>query len=248
MNDSELLRYSRQIMLPQIDIDGQQRLGRAKVALVGLGGLGVPAATYLASAGVGSLTLIDFDTIELSNLQRQPLYRDRDCGRYKVEVAAERLRQLAPALSCTTIERRLAAEELDDILNGHQLILDCSDNFATRFAINRSCYRLRVPLISAAATAFEAQLTLFDYNRGTGCYRCLYPDEAAIEEQSCATTGVVAPLVGIFGAMQALEAIKWLTGAGEPLVGRLLIADLLYQQWRTIGLRADPDCPVCGGE
>ncbi len=245
MHDEQLLRYSRQIMLPAIDVAGQARLRAARVLLIGLGGLGSPVATYLASAGVGTLVVSDHDTVDLTNLQRQTLHTTARIGWSKVDSAKAQLAALNPECEVLGIAAKLSGQRLAEEVAAADLVVDASDNFATRFALNAACVAARTPLVSGAAIRYEGQVTLFA-NDGTGpCYRCLYSDDDAEEQQTCSTTGVLAPLVGVVGSLQATEALKWLLGIGEPLDGRLLLCDLLSMEWRTLRLRRDPHCPVC---
>ena len=246
MDDQQLMRYSRQIMLPQVDLAGQERLLSSRALILGLGGLGSPVAMYLAAAGVGHLELVDFDTVDLSNLQRQIAHTTAGIGELKVESAAARLRALNPevAIDCR-------AEELDDAalaeaIERADVVLDCSDNFAIRFRLNRLCAHHGTPLVSGAAVRMEAQVAVYPYTPESACYRCLYKDEAAEVDMTCSENGVLAPLVGIVGSIQATEALKLLVGMGQPLAGRLLIIDALAGEFRTLKLRPDPDCPVCG--
>jgi len=245
MNDDELLRYSRQIMLPELGIEGQQRLLAARVLIIGLGGLGSPVAMYLAAAGVGTLELADDDAVDLSNLQRQILHTTSSIGQPKTDSARCGLRALNPQVRICLHEQRLRADALFAAVRGVDLALDCSDNFATRFALNQACHATQTPLVSGAAIRWEAQITVFDGRPGGPCYRCLYP-EAGEEDETCSANGVIAPLVGIIGAVQALEAIKLLCAVGESLAGRLLTFDALRMQWHELRLRSDPSCPVCG--
>jgi adenylyltransferase/sulfurtransferase len=245
MNDQQLLRYSRQILLPQIDIAGQERLLRARVLIVGMGGLGCPVAMYLAAAGVGQLVLADFDSVDLSNLQRQIAHDHHRIGMNKAESAAQTLRALNPEVQITCITQRLEGDSLQTQVQAADLVLDCTDNFATRHAINRACVAARVPLVSGAAIAFEGQVAVFDSRQPhSPCYRCLY-DEQADSAMRCADSGVIAPLVGVIGSLQALEAVKLLAGAGASLTGRLLLLDALTLQWQSLQLPRDPGCPVC---
>lgn len=232
-------------MLPAIGISGQQRLGHAKVMVVGLGGLGSPVAMYLAAAGLGSLTLLDFDRVDLSNLQRQIAHRFDQLGEYKTDSARLTVEALNPHCQVTTVKQRLEAAALQALANQHDLVVDCSDNFATRFMLNRICVTLHKPLVSGAAIRWEGQICCFDNQADSPCYHCLYPDTGE-EDQSCTENGVVAPLVGIIGSMQALEAVKLICNCGEPLQGRLLALDGLHMQWRSLKINKDPDCPVCG--
>jgi adenylyltransferase/sulfurtransferase len=245
MDDEALLRYSRQIMLPELGIDGQQRLRDARALIIGLGGLGSPAAMYLAAAGIGTLELVDDDQVDLSNLQRQILHTTDRIGRDKTSSAQDGLNALNPETQLILRNARLHHESLSDAVDDADLVLDCSDNFATRFALNQVCHDLRTPLVSGAAIRWDGQITVFDGQPGSPCYRCLYTEDGE-EELRCSENGVVAPLVGIIGAMQALEAIKLLCRVGEPLGGRLLMLDALRMQWRELRLKPDPACPVCG--
>jgi len=244
MDDDQLLRYSRQIMLPQVDALGQQKLLESTVLIIGMGGLGSPAAMYLASAGVGHLILADFDKVEISNLQRQIVHATADIGRDKVDSASDRLKHLNPEVNVTRFKHKLDDASLDDLLPQIDLILDGSDNFDTRFAVNRACVKHHRPLVSGAAIRFEGQLSVF-LNDGNGpCYHCLYK-EGGEEDMRCSENGVLAPLTGLIGSLQAIEAIKVLVGIGEPLVGRLLLVDALAMEFRTLKLKKDPDCGVC---
>ncbi len=244
MDDDALLRYSRQILLPEIGIEGQQRLQDSRILLIGLGGLGSPAAMYLAAAGVGTLEVSDDDTVDLSNLQRQVLHTNARIGQGKAQSAETGLHALNPTTRILARGGRLAGDALDAAVDAADLVLDCSDNFATRFMLNHACHRQRRPLVSGAAIRWEGQITVFDYSDDSPCYRCLYSEDGE-EELRCSENGVIAPLVGIIGAMQALEALKLLSGAGTTLGGRLLLLDALRLQWRELRLRPDPACPVC---
>lgn len=246
MDERRLLRYARQILLPEIDITGQQRLVDASVAVFGLGGLGSPVALYLAAAGVGRLVLVDFDQVELSNLQRQIIHATADLGRLKVESARDHLLALNPEVHVETVASVLEGEALDAVVGSVDLVLDCTDNFPTRFGINAACRRLGKPLVSGAAIRFEGQVSVyFPGQAESPCYRCLYDDSPGSAE-TCAQTGVVAPLLGIVGSVQALEALKVLAGIGEPLKGRLLMLDGLRMEWHSMRFKRDPQCPVCG--
>ena len=245
MNDDQLLRYSRQIMLPQVDLAGQEKLLASRALIIGAGGLGSPAAMYLAAAGVGQLAIADFDVVDLSNLQRQLLHHSNDIGRKKTASARETLLSINPDIQVTAIPRALQGDELDEQVRLAAVVLDCSDNFATRFTVNTACVRQRTPLISGAAIRLEGQLAVFDSRKeNSPCYNCLYK-EGENEEQTCAETGVLSPLVGIIGSMQALEAIKVILSLGNNLTGRLVIFDALQHEWRTLTLPRDPACPVC---
>jgi molybdopterin-synthase adenylyltransferase len=247
MNDQQLLRYSRHILLPEFGVEGQEKLLRSHVLVVGAGGLGSPAALYLASAGVGSLTLADGDEVDLTNLQRQILHVTASVGRAKVESGRDTLAALNPEIRVTARRERLEGDRLAALIADADLVLDCTDNFATRHAINRACVIHRKPLVSGAAVRFDGQISVFDLrDPASPCYGCLFPEEAGAEELRCAVMGVFAPVTGIVGTMQAAEALKVLAGVGTPLVGRLVILDVLAMEWRTIRLKKDPGCKVCG--
>jgi adenylyltransferase/sulfurtransferase len=246
MTDEQLLRYSRHILLPEIGVEGQQKLLSASALVIGAGGLGSPAALYLAAAGVGTLTLVDGDQVDLTNLQRQILHTTESLGKSKVESGREALARINPEVKVVPIQQRLRDEALDALVASSSVVLDCSDNFATRHAVNRACVRHRKPLVSGAAVRFDGQVSVFDLRDETGpCYHCLFPENAELEEVRCAMMGVFAPLTGIIGTVQAAEALKLLAGVGETLNGRLMILDALAMQWRTIKLAKDPSCPVC---
>ena len=245
MNDAQLLRYSRQILLPQIGIEGQEKLRRARVLIVGVGGLGSPVAMYLAAAGVGHLTLADDDRVDLTNLQRQIAHTTQSVGSPKVESARNTLRALNPEVEVQELAARLEGERLTDQVARADVIVDGSDNFETRFAVNRACVQARKPLVSGAVVRWEGQVSVFDVSRpDSPCYACLYRDGAG-ENEACATFGVLAPVPGIIGSIQATEVIKLITGVGMPLIGRLLLLDAASMEWRTIRLPRDPACPVC---
>ena len=246
MNDEQLLRYNRQIMLPQIDVTGQQKLADAHVLIIGLGGLGSPASMYLTASGVGTLTLVDFDTVELTNLQRQIVHRNDDIDRPKVESAEQNLLSINPEVHINTINRKPDMATLLELTQQADVVIDASDNYETRFAVNRACVDQRKPLVSGAAIRFEGQITVFDSsNENSPCYQCLYP-AAGNEEERCSETGILAPVVGIIGCMQAVETIKLICNTGEPLIGRLLVLDALTMQWRSLNLQRDPACVACG--
>lgn len=245
MNDDDLLRYGRHIMLPEIDYAGQERLRAARVLIVGLGGLGSPVALYLASAGVGELILADFDRVELSNLQRQIAHETAAIGQLKTASAAQRLKAINPAVAIQHINQRLTEENLAAAVQSADLVCDCSDNFALRFALNAACMVAGKPLVSGAAIRLEGQVTVFDPRLAESpCYRCLYHEDGE-DALRCSETGVLAPLVGMIGSLQAVEAIKVLVGFGRPLIGRLALFDVKNAEWRTMKFRRDPDCPVC---
>ncbi len=247
MNDQQLLRYSRHILLPEIGIEGQERLRASHALIVGAGGLGSPAAMYLAASGVGTLTLCDGDTVDLTNLQRQLLHRTSTLGQQKVHSARQALGDINPDVHITALAQRADEPLLVQLAAHADVVLDCSDNFATRYALNRACLQLRKPLVSGAATRFDGQVCVFDFRReGSPCYNCLYPEEHEAEETRCAVMGVFAPLVGIIGAMQAAEALKVLLHAGTPLLGRLLLTNILHTEIRNARLTRDPSCKACG--
>ena len=245
MNDQQLLRYSRQIMLPDVDIDGQEKLLAARVLIIGLGGLGSPVAMYLAAAGVGHLVLADFDSVDLSNLQRQIAHTTDRIGQTKVESAAQTLRALNPDIKITCITEALKAESLASQIANVDVVVDCCDNFSTRFAVNAACVAAKIPLVSGAAIRLEGQVAVFDSrDSNCPCYRCLY-DEDSEENTTCAANGVLSPLVGVIGSMQALETLKLIVGFGKTLAGKLLLFDARCSQWRELMLPKDTQCPVC---
>lgn len=244
MNDHQLLRYSRQIMLPSIGFEGQEKLLSSRVLIIGLGGLGSPVAMYLAAAGVGNLVLVDFDKVDPSNLQRQIAHTSARVGEAKVTSARQTLLALNPDCQVETIDHRLDPAGLRQQAERADLVVDASDNFSTRFAVNDACLASGTPLVSGAAIRMEGQVSVFSGQPGDPCYRCLYGDGAELDE-TCSANGVLAPLVGIIGSVQATEAIKILCGAGTPLIGRLLLLDAAQMEWRTVKLKADPDCPLC---
>ena len=244
MNDEQLLRYSRQILLPTFGIEGQEKLLNSHVLIMGLGGLGSPVAMYLAAAGIGKLTLVDFDTVELSNLQRQIIHSTSNLKQSKVESAAATIQQLNPLVKTTCINKQLEEKELSNLLSDVDLLIDATDNFATRFMINRACFNTATPLVSGAAIRMEGQVSVFNFkDNESPCYRCLY-DEQGEENTSCSENGVMAPMVGIIGSIQAMEAIKLLSDYGEILSGKLLITDAMFQDWRSMKFKKDPNCPV----
>ena len=246
MNDDQLLRYSRHILLPEIGIEGQQRLLDTHALLIGAGGLGSPAALYLASAGVGTLTICDGDAVDLTNLQRQIVHREAAIGTNKAASARATLHALNPGITIHALAERVAGQKLQALVATADVVLDGSDNFATRHAVNRACVHARRPLVSGAGIRFDGQLAVFDLRSANSpCYACLFPETGENEEMRCAVMGVFAPLVGIIGAMQAAETLKILAGVGQPLTGRLLLLDALGMTVRTVNLQRDPDCPVC---
>ncbi|OUM26308.1 molybdopterin-synthase adenylyltransferase MoeB [Pseudomonas putida] len=246
LSDEELLRYSRQVLLAQIDIDGQLRLKQSKALIVGLGGLGSPVALYLAAAGVGELHLADFDTVDLTNLQRQVIHDSASVGMSKVDSALQRLQAINPEIGLVAHRQALDEDSLAAAVSAVDLVLDCSDNFATREAVNAACVAACKPLVSGAAIRLEGQLSVFDPRRDySPCYHCLY-GHGSEDELTCSEAGVIGPLVGLVGSLQALEAMKLLAGFGEPLVGRLLLIDALGTRIRELRVKRDPACTVCG--
>ncbi|PJC87495.1 molybdopterin-synthase adenylyltransferase MoeB [Vibrio sp. HA2012] len=244
LSDQEILRYNRQISLKGFDFDGQEALKQASVLIIGLGGLGSAASQYLACAGVGAMTLVDFDSVELSNLQRQVLHTSADIGRKKVHSAAESLQALNPDLVVTTIDQQLNDDLLSDLVKTHSLVVDATDNMTTRNQLNRLCYMHKIPLVSGAAIRMEGQLSVFTYKKSEPCYQCL-SSLFADTRLSCSETGVMAPVVGVIGAAQALEAIKILTNYGSPLTGKLLILDAMTMSWKEIKLPKNTACSLC---
>lgn len=245
MNDNQLLRYSRQIMLPQVDIEGQQKLLDAHVLIVGAGGLGSPASLYLAAAGIGYITIYDDDEVDLSNLQRQITHFTADIGTDKVISTQKTLNLLNPDTQVNAVKRRLEGELLLEEVAKADVVLDCSDNFSTRFAVNAACVAQKTPLVSGAAIRFEGQVAVFMTNKeDSPCYNCLYQSDGE-ELQNCATNGVIAPVTGIVGSIQALEAMKVIMNVGEKLDGRLLLLDGLTMEWRTLRLKKNRQCPTC---
>jgi adenylyltransferase/sulfurtransferase len=246
MDDQQLLRYSRHILLDELGPDAQARFAAAHALIVGVGGLGAPAAQFLAAAGVGRITLCDADEVDLTNLQRQILFATADVGARKVEAAAARLAAINPEIAIARVDARVGDAELAPLVASATVVLDCSDNFATRHAVNRACVAARVPLVSGAAIRFDGQLAVFDArDPASPCYHCLFGEGDELEETRCATMGVFAPLVGIVGAAEAAEALKLVAGVGESLAGRLAMLDALSMRWREVRVPRDPACPVC---
>ncbi len=246
MDDNQLLRYSRHILLPQIGIEGQEKLLGAHALIIGAGGLGSPVALYLAASGVGRITICDGDSVDLTNLQRQIAHFTHSLGTNKALSAQHTLAAINPEISVTAIPQRLEGAELGHLVAQSDVVLDASDNFATRHAVNRACVAHGKPLVSGAAIRFDGQVAVFDLrNPASPCYHCLFPETVGEEGERCAVMGVFAPLVGIIGSTQAAEALKILSGAGQPLNGRLLLLDGLQMEWRSIRLKKDPACPVC---
>jgi len=246
MHDSQLLRYSRHILLDQIGIDGQEKLLAARVLIIGAGGLGSPVALYLAAAGVGHITLADDDTVELTNLQRQIAHDMTRLGINKAESAAQRMRAMNSDVQIKALQQRLQDDALESAVANADVVLDCSDNFPTRHAVNRACVKYGKALVSGAAVRFDGQIAVFDLRHvAAPCYACLFPEHAQDAEMRCAEFGVFAPLVGVVGSIQAVEALKLLIGIGESLSGKLLLHDALSADWRTLRLKKDPGCEVC---
>lgn len=244
LNDEELCRYSRQILLPEIDYEGQLHLANSHAVIFGLGGLGSPASLYLAAAGIGQLTLVDFDTVDDSNLQRQVVHREANIGELKVESAKSNLGQLNRFITINTVNAKLNKNDIEQLISNADIVLDCTDNFATRFALNQSCLLTKKPLVSGAAIRWEGQLSTYDFrNENSPCYQCLYPNEGG-EELTCSQNGVLSPVVGMVGSMQAIEAIKALLKL-PTLTGKLMIIDAYTMMIRTLNLKKDPDCHQC---
>ena len=246
MNDNQLLRFSRHLLLDEIGIAGQQRLLDAHALIVGAGGLGSPAVLYLAAAGLGRITLADADSVDLTNLQRQIAHDTASIGENKAASAKRRMQAMNPDIQVEALPERLAGDRLAALVATADVVLDCSDNFATRHAINHACVQHRKPLVSGAAVRFDGQVSVFDLrDAGSPCYACLFPEHAEEAEMRCAEFGVFSPLVGVIGAMQASEALKLLMGIGQSLNGRLLLFNALHGEWREIRLKRDPGCGVC---
>ncbi|MFZ4835734.1 HesA/MoeB/ThiF family protein [Rouxiella sp. Mn2063] len=245
LSDNEFMRYSRQLLLEEIALEGQQKIQAAKVLIVGLGGLGSPAALYLAAAGVGTLLLADDDKLHISNLQRQLLYRTADVERPKAELAKQAVLALNPLCEAIAIEERLSGERLQNLVASVSLVLDCSDNMETRHAVNHACINAKIPLISGSAVGFSGQLLVLEPPYSQGCYACLYPD-LHTAEGNCRTAGVLGPVVGVIGTLQALEAIKMLAGLPSSLSGKLRLFDGKQQSWSTLQLTRSPVCAICG--
>ena len=246
MNDDQLLRYSRHILLPEIGIEGQQRIIEGHALVIGAGGLGSPAALYLATAGVGTITIADGDTVDLTNLQRQILHPQDSVGQAKAASARDTIARYNAEVKVVALEERIEGARLDALVAEADVVLDCCDNFATRHAVNRACVKLNKPLVSGAAIRFDGQVSVFDLRDAAApCYHCLFPEGQDVEELRCAVTGVFAPITGIIGAVQAAEALKLLANAGDSLNGRLLMLDGLSMEWRSINIRKDAGCAVC---
>ena len=247
MNDDQLLRYSRHILLPQIGIEGQERIVAGHALVIGAGGLGSPAALYLATAGTGTITIADGDVVDLTNLQRQILHTSASVGTPKVASARDTIARYNPEVKVVALHERAADARLNELIAQADVVLDCCDNFHTRHAINRACVQHKKPLVSGAAIRFDGQVSVFDMRDANApCYHCLFPEGQEVEELRCAVTGVFAPITGIIGAVQAAEALKVLAGTGETLKGRLLLLDGLSMEWRSINIKRDAGCAVCG--
>ena len=247
MNDDQLLRYSRHILLDDVGIEGQQRLVDSHVLVVGAGGLGSPVAMYLAASGVGHITIADHDVVDLTNLQRQIAHTTARVGHPKVESASQAMLALNPEVRVTTLAHKLDAAQLDACVPTVQVVVDCCDNFATRQAVNAACVKHKVPLVSGAAIRMDGQLAVYDARDDTSpCYACIFPPNEAPEEVRCATMGVLAPLVGVIGTMQAMETVKLLAGIGSRLTGRLQMLDGRGMAWSEVRLKRNASCPVCG--
>lgn len=248
MNDSQLLRYARHILLDDIGIDGQARLLASHALIIGAGGLGSPAALYLGSAGVGHITVVDHDRVEATNLQRQIAHTMSRIGHFKALSIAEAIAQINPDVHVNAVTQRADDELLNELVQHADVVLDCTDNFQTRHAINRACVQHAKPLVSGAALQLDGQVSVFDTRQPQApCYACVFPEADAPEETNCATMGVFAPLVGIVGSMQAAEALKLLCGFGESLAGRLMMLDARHLSWTEMRVQRQPDCKVCGG-
>ena len=247
MNDEQLLRYSRHVMLAGFDVGGQEALLKARVLIIGAGGLGCPAAMYLASAGTGHIVIVDDDKVDASNLQRQIGHGESDVARYKVDSLRDALLSLNSGIAVTAIRQRFSENTLAKEIAAADVVLDCSDNFSTRFQINQRCVEYRKPLVSGAAVRTEGQLAVFDLrDQGSPCYHCLYDKAVVNEEVNCSSNGVLAPVVGVVGSLQAVEAIKILASYGNLNKGKLLAFDVKSNEWRQLGFRKDPHCPTCG--
>lgn len=247
MNDNQLLRYSRHILLPQVEYAGQEKLTESHALVVGAGGLGSPVALYLAASGVGKLTICDFDEVDLTNLQRQIIHTTQSVGINKAVSAQQTLYEVNPEVDVQTVEQKSTEAQMALFVKEADVVIDCSDNFATRYALNRLCFAHKKPLVSGAAVRFEGQITVFDFRSEVSpCYHCLFPGAGDDEALRCADNGVFSPLVGMIGTAQAAEALKCLINIGENLQGRLLMLDALTAEWRTIKFARDPACSVCG--
>jgi adenylyltransferase/sulfurtransferase len=247
-SDDELLRYSRQIMLPQIGIEGQQKIRKSKVMLFGAGGLGSPIAMYLTASGVGELTIVDPDTVDLTNLQRQIIHGSNNVNEDKVRSAKQRLNDINPQTKVHTIKSALTGPQLEKHVNNVNIVVDATDNFASRFAINAACVKHKTALVTGAAIRFEGQVSVFDMQKESACYQCLFqnskPQQNELEE-SCSETGILGPVAGLIGSIQAIEVIKLLTNIGESLSNKILLIDTLCMEWRSVKIKKDPKCAIC---
>jgi molybdopterin/thiamine biosynthesis adenylyltransferase len=248
MKDNQLLRYSRHILLPQIAYEGQEVLTQSHALIVGAGGLGSPSALYMAAGGVGTLTICDFDVVDLTNLQRQIIHTSQSVGINKAVSAKQTLQGINPDVVVNTVEEKSTEAAMSKLVKEADVVLDCSDNFATRYALNRLCFEHQKPLVSGAAIGFEGQVTVYDFRHPQSpCYHCLFPDDGSETDMRCSENGVFSPLVGMIGTTQAAEAMKLLMNIGTSLQGRLMLLDALNMEWRTIKLTKDPACKVCAG-
>lgn len=244
LNDELLLQYSRQILLPTIGIEGQEKLLNAHVVILGVGGLGSPVTLYLAAAGVGKLTLIDDDSVELSNLQRQIIHQVESIGQLKVDSAAKTIKKSAPQSEVFCVSKKQSDAQLSELIEQADVVVDCCDNFATRFQLNRLCFAKKIPLVSGAAIRWEGQLSTFTMKENTPCYQCLYAEDT-YSDQTCTQNGVISPLVGVIGSMQAMEVIKLIVGCGDLLEGRLMLFDGLSMTWQNMQFKSKEDCNIC---
>ena len=248
MKDNQLLRYSRHILLPQIAYEGQEALTQSHALIVGAGGLGAPSALYMAAGGVGTLTICDFDVVDLTNLQRQIIHTTQSVGINKAVSAKQSLQAINPEVVVNTVQEKSTEAAISKLVKDADVVLDCSDNFATRYALNRLCFEHQKPLVSGAAIGFEGQVTVYDFRHPQSpCYHCLFPDDGSETDMRCSENGVFSPLVGMIGTTQAAEAMKLLMNIGTSLQGRLMLLDALNMEWRTIKLSKDPACKVCAG-
>jgi adenylyltransferase/sulfurtransferase len=246
MNDDQLLRYSRHILLDELGVSGQEKIINSRALIIGAGGLGSAAALFLGSSGVGQITICDDDRVDLTNLQRQIIHNTESIGERKVDSAKKTLNLINPEVTVDTIESRISGDHLDELVDQASVVLDCSDNFETRHNVNKACVKSKTPLVSGASIKFDGQLVVFDSRQpNSPCYQCLFPEEKNLEETRCAVMGVFSPLVGIIGTAQAAEALKLISGTGQQSWGKLFLFDALSFEWRSIKLNKDPACPVC---
>lgn len=246
MNDDQLLRYSRHILLDELGVSGQEKIINSRVLIIGAGGLGSAAALFLGSSGVGQITICDDDRVDLTNLQRQIIHNTESIGERKVDSAKKTLNLINPEVTVDTIESRVSGDHLEELVDQSSVVLDCSDNFETRHNVNKACVKSKTPLVSGASIKFDGQLVVFDSRQpNSPCYQCLFPEEKNLEETRCAVMGVFSPLVGIIGTAQAAEALKLISGTGQQSWGKLFLFDALSFEWRSIKLNKDPACPVC---